>query len=83
MAIARALYREPEILILDEATSSLDAVSEQHVQRMIAFLKAEQKTVIVITHRSSTLNNADKIIVLDKGQVVEQGSHHELKYNLS
>ena len=83
IAIARALYRDPEILILDEATSSLDSVSEQHVQRMIELLKAEQKTIIVITHRSSTLNNADKIIVLDKGLVVEQGSHQELKYHLA
>jgi ATP-binding cassette subfamily B protein len=83
IAIARALYRDPEILILDEATSSLDSASEKYVQRMIEILKAEHKTVIVITHRSSTLNNADNIIVLDKGIVIEQGSHKMLNYSLS
>ncbi|WP_443945388.1 peptidase domain-containing ABC transporter [Pedobacter sp. AW1-32] len=83
IAIARALYRDPEILILDEATSSLDSASEQHVQKMIALLKEQKKTVIVITHRSSTLNNADKIIVIDKGKVIEQGLHKELGYNLA
>lgn len=82
IAIARAIYRDPEILILDEATSSLDTVSENHVQKMIALLKEQQKTVIVITHRSSSLSHADKIIVIDKGVVIEQGLHKELKYNL-
>ncbi|TCC98605.1 peptidase domain-containing ABC transporter [Pedobacter hiemivivus] len=81
IAIARALYRKPEILILDEATSSLDSASEQYVQKTIDLLKANHKTVIVIAHRLSTLNQADKIIVLDKGAVVEQGTHNELLFN--
>jgi len=81
IAIARAVYRNPEILILDEATSSLDSASELYVQKMIDLLKADHKTVIVIAHRLSTLNNADQIIVLDKGKVIEQGSHDELLLN--
>jgi len=78
IAIARALYRNPEILILDEATSSLDSVSEKFVLKTIEQLKKENKTILVIAHRLSTLYNADKIIVLDKGKVIEQGTHQEL-----
>jgi ABC-type bacteriocin transporter len=80
IAIARALYRNPEILILDEATSSLDSASEQYVQKAIDLLKTSGKTIVVIAHRLSTLNSADKIIVLDKGKVIEQGTHKELLY---
>lgn len=78
IAIARALYRQPEILILDEATSSLDVASEQFVQQTVDLLTAQQKTIIVIAHRLSTVKRADKIIVLEKGRVVEEGSHQEL-----
>lgn len=78
LAIARALYRSPEILILDEATSSLDTASEQYVQRTIEWLVQQQKTIIIIAHRLSTVKKADNIIVLDKGTVVEEGCHDEL-----
>ncbi|WP_229241071.1 peptidase domain-containing ABC transporter [Dyadobacter sp. SG02] len=75
--IARALYREPEYLFLDEATNSLDAVNERKV--IDALENAYRgKTVVVVAHRLSTIINADQIVVLDKGYVVEQGSHTEL-----
>ena len=78
IAIARALYKQPEVLILDEATSSLDSASEQYVQRMIEILREKEKTVIVIAHRLSTIYQADKIFVLHNGVVVEEGCHESL-----
>jgi ATP-binding cassette subfamily B protein len=78
IAIARALYRNPEILILDEATSSLDSYAEAFVQNTLRFLKEESKTVIVIAHRLSTINMAQRIIMLDNGKVVQDGSFVEL-----
>jgi ABC-type multidrug transport system fused ATPase/permease subunit len=77
IAIARALARKPEILIFDEATSALDSVSEREVQRAIN-KAAENHTVIVIAHRLSTVRDASKIVVLDRGTVVEQGTHDSL-----
>jgi ATP-binding cassette, subfamily C, bacteriocin exporter len=78
IAIARALYRDPEILILDEATSSLDSVAEEFVRSTLELLKVNGKTAIVIAHRLSTINLADRVIVLDKGTVVQQGASSEL-----
>ncbi|MFN2315485.1 MAG: ABC transporter ATP-binding protein [Gemmatimonadales bacterium] len=77
IAIARALLRDPPILVLDEATSALDTESERQVQRAIERL-IQDRTVLVIAHRLATVRNADRIIVLDRGAVVEQGSHAEL-----
>ena len=76
--IARALYRNPEILILDEATSSLDSIAETFVQNTMKLLREESKTVIVIAHRLSTINLAQRIIVLDKGAVVQDGTFAEM-----
>jgi ATP-binding cassette subfamily B protein len=78
IAIARALYRNPQILILDEATSSLDSLAETFVQNTLRLLREESKTVIVIAHRLSTINLAQRIIVLDKGAVVQDGTFAEL-----
>lgn len=78
LAIARALYRNPDILILDEATSSLDPSSEQKVQEALNWFKAQAKTIIIIAHRLTTIKNCDIILVLNKGKLVEQGPHHYL-----
>ncbi|NDV68611.1 peptidase domain-containing ABC transporter [Dysgonomonas sp. 25] len=78
IAIARALYRNPEILILDEATSSLDSQSEHDVQQAIYNFNKQGKTVIIIAHRLSTVMSADKIVILEKGTLIEEGTHAEL-----
>ncbi|MEG4290790.1 ABC transporter ATP-binding protein [Microcoleus sp. C2C3] len=77
ISIARALLQNPEILILDEATSSLDTVSEKYVQAAIEKLSCD-RTTLVIAHRLSTVQKANKIAVIKEGQVVEMGSHKEL-----
>ena len=77
LAIARAIMKNPPILILDEATSALDTESERLVQQALETLMAD-RTVLVIAHRLSTVTNADKIIVLDKGEIKEMGTHNEL-----
>jgi ATP-binding cassette subfamily B protein len=78
IAIARALYRNPEILILDEATSSLDPASEQKVGNTLQWFKQQGKTVIIIAHRLTTIKNCDTILVLSNGKLVEEGTHKEL-----
>lgn len=77
LTIARAILRNPQILILDEATSSLDSESEQLVQDALSKLM-QNRTSIVIAHRLSTIQNADEILVLNEGKIVERGTHHHL-----
>ena len=76
--IARELFRRPRLLILDEATSALDSESERAVQRSIDELKGDI-TVVIVAHRLSTIRNVDRVYVLDKGRVIEQGSYGELR----
>jgi ATP-binding cassette subfamily B protein len=78
IAIARALYKNPEILILDEATSSLDTESELIIQNTLQEFRNHGKTMIVIAHRLSTIANADTILVMKDGKIIEQGNHNEL-----
>ncbi|QQS50981.1 MAG: peptidase domain-containing ABC transporter [Bacteroidota bacterium] len=78
IAIARALYHNPEILILDEATSALDSASEEYIKKAIDVMKQQHKTIILIAHRLSTVMQADKICVLHKGNLVEEGDHYGL-----
>lgn len=77
IAIARAILKDAPILLLDEATSALDTESEQHVQAALDEL-LQNRTSIVIAHRLSTIENADRILVLDQGEIIESGTHHEL-----
>ena len=77
IAIARAILNKPQLYILDEATSSLDTVTEKQIQEELAEL-TKDKTTFIIAHRLSTLKNADRLIVLDNGKIVEIGSHKEL-----
>ncbi len=81
IAIARALYQNPDVLILHEATSSLDSISERCVQETIGHLREQGKTVILIAHRLSTVMHADKIVVIEQGKLIEEGSPFELLTN--
>ena len=77
LAVARAMIRQPEVLIFDEATNNLDSISEAAVQKAIDEI-ARDHTVIIVAHRLSTVVNADKLIVLGGGRVLEEGTHREL-----
>ena len=77
LSLARALLRQPDLLILDEATSALDSASERLVQEAIQQVEGDC-TVLVIAHRLSTIVNADQILVLDHGRIIQRGSHQQL-----
>jgi ATP-binding cassette subfamily B protein len=79
LSIARSLLRHPHLLIFDEATSSLDSITEEEITGTIkAISKEKEQITVLIAHRLSTIMHADRIYVLEKGQVVETGTHHEL-----
>lgn len=78
IAIARAIAKNPSLLILDEATSALDRKNEKEIQKTLSNLSSGNITTVVIAHRLSTIKNADNIFVLKKGKVVEEGAHSDL-----
>ncbi|AFZ44895.1 ABC transporter related protein [Halothece sp. PCC 7418] len=77
LALARAILKQPEVLILDEATSALDSQSERLVQQALAMFQRD-RTVLVVAHRLSTITEADQILVLEQGEIIERGTHQEL-----
>jgi len=77
LALARAMLSQPDVLVLDEATSHLDTITESAIQRTIQAVRAKH-TVLIVAHRLSTIRHADRIVVMDKGKVAEIGSHDEL-----
>jgi ATP-binding cassette subfamily B protein len=77
IAIARAILKDPKILLLDEATSALDSESEHHVQQALEALMKD-RTTLIIAHRLSTIQHADKIAVLDGGELIDIGNHQSL-----
>ena len=78
LAIACAVYRNPEIILFDEATSSLDTLAEKYVKQVIKQLASEGKTIVIIAHRLSTVHDADTIVTLSHGKIVKMGTHVEL-----
>ena len=77
VAIARTILKDPKVIVLDEATSALDTNTERHIQSALRRV-TENRTTLIIAHRLSTIMHADRILVLDKGSIVEQGSHDDL-----
>ena len=77
ITFARAMAHKPVVVIMDEATASIDSVTEQRIQAATSAIM-ETKTVMVIAHRLSTIQSADRILVMDRGEIVESGTHEEL-----
>ncbi|MFJ2045559.1 ATP-binding cassette domain-containing protein [Paenibacillus taichungensis] len=79
ISIARAILREPDVMLMDEPTSSQDPINEQRLNAMFTKLTAEKKTTIIaVTHRVPLLEKADRVVYMREGRVVDTGSHHEL-----